>query len=111
MNEILWVSLRLKSRPSVHVDGVYEWAKKMSRILSKLEGREINFSPHDFRHSALENYENGTHYMCRVLADPKRFTLEELRVLAHHDSIDTTKSYLKPKENNIIETAFGVKIN
>lgn len=107
--EELWVTNRTKARP-LKDDGLYEWVKKMSKYLSEVEGKEIRFSPHSFRHSALENYENGTHYMCRVLAEPRRFALHELQVMARHDSMDTTKSYLKPKENNVIENMFGVKI-
>ncbi|PHV69220.1 integrase [Sporanaerobium hydrogeniformans] len=109
--EELWVSVRRKDHKVVGKQAAYEWTKKMCKILTELEGKPITFSPHCFRHSALENYENGTHYMCRVLAEPKKFSLEELRVLAHHDSMDTTKSYLKPKENNVIEGMFGVKIS
>lgn len=108
--DALWVSLRLKSHKAIKKDAAREWVTKMCDILSEIEGKPIWFTPHSFRHSALENYENGTHYMCRVLAQPKRFTLEELRVLAHHDSMDTTKGYLKPKENNVIEGMFGVKL-
>ena len=109
--EELWVSVKRKDHKPVGREAAYGWTKKMCKILSELEEKPINFSPHCFRHSALENYENGTHYMCRVLAEPKKFSLEELRVLAHHESMDTTKGYLKPKENNVIEGMFGVKIS
>ncbi|MGL5676859.1 MAG: tyrosine-type recombinase/integrase [Cellulosilyticaceae bacterium] len=105
----LWVTTRTKARP-LSANALYEWAKKMSIWLSKEEGKAINFAPHALRHSALENYDNGTHYMCRVLAEPRKFALHELQAMARHDSMDTTKSYLKPKENNVIEGMFGVKL-
>lgn len=108
--DALWVNLRSKDHKPIKSCTAYGWVKNMCKILSNIEGKNYDFSPHSFRHSALENYENGTHYMCRVLAEPKRFTLEELRVLAHHDSIDTTKSYLKPKEQDVLNNMFGVKI-
>lgn len=110
--EELWVTNRTKkenARP-VTDNALYEWAKKMAAYLSEVEGKPINFSPHSFRHSALENYENGTHYMCKVLAEPRKFALHELQAMARHESMDTTKSYLKPKENNVIENMFGVKL-
>lgn len=105
----LWVSSN-KNRRSVTEDALYEWCLKFREILFRLEGKYIKFTPHSFRHSALENYKNGSHYMCRILGKPEGFTMEELQVLAHHESIDTTKSYLKPKDDDIIEGMFGIKI-
>jgi len=107
----LWIRGKGEYRASVKKSALYEWSKKLSRILSKIEEKEINFSPHSFRHSGLENYKNGTHYMCTYLGKEKGFTIEELQVLAHHESMDTTKSYLKPNDNNILESMFSIKLD
>jgi integrase len=109
--EELWIKGKGDKKRPVTDNALYDWAKSMARFLSDLEGKEINFSPHSFRHSALENYKNGTHYMCRVMAQPKKFSIEELQVLAHHESMDMTRMYLKPNDNNVIENMFDISMS
>ena len=106
----LWIKFGKDMRQEVTKAALYGWAKKMAKILSEIEGKKINFSPHSLRHTSLENYKNGTHYMCAKLGKPEGFKIEELQVLAHHDSMDTTKGYLKPNDNNILEQMFGIKL-
>ena len=58
---------------------------------------------HSFRHSTLENLENGSHYIARALG--RKFTIQELQLLAHHSSSDVTMSYLRNKdEDKLLET-------
>lgn len=109
--ESLWVTMRGLYRAPLKNSALYSWTKNMTKILYNVDGKFLDFSPHSFRHSALQNYRNGTHYMCRVMARPRIFTMEELQALAHHESMDTTRSYLKPDENNVIEGMFDIKLN
>lgn len=37
--------------------------------------------------------------------------MEEAQIIAHHKSIDMTKSYMKPKDNEMIFGLFGIKID
>ena len=69
----------------------------MYKILVQLDPKTPYFTPHSFRHTFLENTTNGTHYICEEIG--RALTMEEAQLLAHHKSIDMTKSYLKPKDN------------
>ena len=83
----------------------------MRSILQLVDGKYIPFTPHSALDiAALENYKNGTHYMCEKMGRPEGFSIEEIQIMAHHDNIDTTKSYLKPNDNNILESMFGIKL-
>ncbi len=84
------------------------WCKTMSRILSKLEDREIWFTPHDLRHSAIENYTEGTHYMCPVKREP--YSIEAIQRLASHASSAMTQSYKKNNGLKSLEQSFNIKI-
>lgn len=79
------------------------------RASLKLDGAEIDFGPHSMRHSALTNYKNGTHYVCRELGKPG-FSIDQLKVLAHHDSAETTLSYLPDMTDAELEGMFGISI-
>lgn len=84
------------------------WVGDMCKILKKLDPSAPHFTPHTFRHSFLENTTNGSHYICEEIG--RALTMEEAQMLAHHKSIDMTKSYLKPKDNELIFGLFGIKI-
>lgn len=104
----LWLS-KLYMEP-VSEDALYTWCKKFRVILNEVDGKYMKFTPHSFRHTALENYSKGSHYMCKVLNREDGFSMEELQYLANHDSMDTTKSYLKPAHNEILEDMFKIKL-
>lgn len=104
----LWESEKKFLKEKVSVDQLREWVKDMSIVLSELEGRKIDFSPHCFRHSMIENMGNGTHYLCQRLG--RAFTIEEIAVIAHHKDVGVTKSYMKPKDDSMFLDLFGIKI-
>ena len=97
-----------KNGPAKGTDTLRRWVGKMYRILKELDPSTPYFTPHSFRHTFLENTTNGTHYICEEIGRP--LTMEEAQMLAHHKSIDMTKSYLKPKDNELIFNMFGIKI-
>lgn len=80
------------------------------RILLNLNGDEINFSTHSMRHTALANYKNGTHHVCRDLGK-SGFSIDQLKFLAHHDSAETTLSYLPDTTDEELESMFGIEMN
>jgi len=84
--------------------------KSMRALLVDLPGDdELEFGTHSMRHSALTNYKNGTHNVCRQLGKPG-FSLDQLQRLAHHDSVDTTQGYLPDITNEELEGMFGIQI-
>lgn len=105
----LWVINEGKEdvRPASY-DNLYDWIIWLANLLSKMENEEIPFNPHSFRHSALENMRNGTHYVSVQIG--RKFTVEELAVYAHHTDISTTQSYFKKDDNNVLESMFGIKM-
>lgn len=104
----LWESEKKFLDRKVSVDQLRTWVREMSSILSEIEGRKIKFTPHSFRHSVIENMGNGTHYLCKQIG--RAFTVEEIAIIAHHKSIEMTKSYMKPKDDSMFLELFGIKI-
>jgi integrase len=89
---------------------VYYMFKSMRDLLEYLPGdTEDDFSTHTMRHSALTNYKNGTHNVCKLLGR-SGFSLDQLQILAHHDSVDTTQGYLPDMSNQELEGMFGIEI-
>lgn len=89
---------------------VYYMFKSMRDLLEHLPGDdELEFSTHSMRHSALANYRDGTHNVCRALGR-SGFSIEQLQVLAHHDSSDTTLSYLPDTSTQELESMFGIEV-
>ena len=84
------------------------WVGDLYKILKGLDPSTPYFTPHSFRHSVIENLGNGTHYLCKKLG--RAFTIEEIQIIVHHKSVDMTKSYMKPKDNELIFGLFGIKI-
>lgn len=87
-------------------ESLYNWCISWRKILEEKTGVYKEFNNHSFRHSALENYNIGEHYYAKKLN--KQFSIEELKLLAHHSSIDTTQGYLKNKDDELLLSAFGI---
>lgn len=92
-------------------ENIYYWIIGLRDELENLCGKEIQFSPHSFRHSSLENYSTGEHYVCRDLKMDGGFPVEKLRLIANHSDLSTTQSYLKDKSEEELEDMFGIKMS
>lgn len=75
------------------------WCKKASVLLSEREKRNIHINPHAFRHSRLDNLKQAG------------IPLEKLKVLANHNDISTTESYLADRSEEDIADIFGMNID
>lgn len=106
----MWV-IGTTNKVSISEGTLYNWFLYMNDLLEEIEGKKIGFTVHSFRHTALENYNTGEHYMCKKLGKTDGFTLQELQMLAHHSSSDTTADYLKEKDNELIGQMFGIQID
>ncbi len=104
--EAFWQS---KCGPVVKTATLRNWVKDMYNILSKLDPTISYFTPHSFRHTVIENLCDGTHYLCKKIG--RKLTIEEAQIIVHHKSIDMTKSYMKPKDNEMIFRLFGIKLD
>ena len=87
---------------------LYDRIVSISKILSEVRGEQCNIFTHTMRHSRFESLAQGTD--TRVLdqdGKPKKFSLEQIRGMAHHESCDTTKLYLKDHSEDTINEMFG----
>lgn len=84
------------------------WVKDMYEILKEIDPSTPYFTPHSFRHTVIENLCNGTHYLCKKIG--RKLTIEEAQIIVHHKSIDMTKSYMKPKDGEIVFKLFGISL-
>lgn len=90
-------------------NGIYITIVKLRQDFKMLTGKELNFNVHSFRHSALENYNNGTHEVCKK-KNIGNISIEKLKHISHHSSIEVCNSYLKDKSQTELEKLFGIKI-
>lgn len=98
-SDALWITRQ--GEPASY-ETLYAWCISWRKILNN----EKDFNNHSFRHSALESLSTGEHYVARKLN--KKFSIQELKLLAHHESIDTTDSYLKNKDEEMLLEAFCI---
>ncbi|UDY80747.1 tyrosine-type recombinase/integrase [Geobacillus phage GR1] len=103
----LWIVGKGENKRAAKYETLYNWTVSFRKILEKLTGEHIEFNPHSYRHSALENYSNGTHYVLKELGKDK-LDLKVLKVLANHNSIETTEGYLKDRDQELLNEAFGL---
>jgi integrase len=108
--EEMWITGKGDSKRPISVEAIYDWFIIMNDILEGLEGKKIGFNCHSFRHSSLENYSTGEHYMCKALGKENGFLLEDLQLIAHHESSEVTSGYLKDKKDERLQEMFGIKI-
>jgi len=103
--ESLWITGKGESKKEASYETLYNWVMNFRNILHELTGEMIEFNPHSLRHSSLENYSNGSHSVLKELGE-KKLDIKVLKVLANHSSVDTTESYLKDKDQELLEEAF-----
>lgn len=89
-------------------EGIYTRWKAMLKILSDLKGKEYNCAFHSIRHSTAENLLNGLDDRFKdENGNNKKFTLNQIKVLLHHDNISTTELYVKNRDDEIINEMFN----
>lgn len=106
----MWVTGSGENKKEVSINTIYEWFIYMNDLLEEMEGISIGFNVHSLRHSSLEEYNIGKHYVCKELGKEDGFSLQELQLLANHTSSDVTASYLKDKKDEMLGKAFGINL-
>lgn len=87
-------------------DTMYTRFVMFGKFLSEIEGKEIHTFSHMFRHSRLQSLMEGTD----TRLGNKKFTIEELMILANHSSSETTQSYVLRDNKDTINNLFGVTV-
>lgn len=89
-------------------DNLYAWVQKCSKILSDVRGEPCSIFPHSIRHSRAECLSRGEDDRLKDANGNNRvYSLDEIRVFMHHDSVDVTQSYLKPRDTEILNEMFN----
>lgn len=101
----LWISDKGERRSGSY-DMLYAWVVTWRKILFEKTGEYKKLNAHSLRHISLELLSTGEHYLCKKLG--KKFELNELKLLAHHNDISTTDSYLRDKSDDMLLDAFGL---
>ena len=102
----LWITGKGENKRPIKYSSLYDWVVSFRKVLNKEYKEEIDLNPHSFRHSSLEAYNNGTHYNLQFM-NKDSLSINELQLLANHSSIDITQSYLKNKDEEILQGLFG----
>lgn len=106
----LFVVEKGNRKDSASPQNLYDWSVWMRDVLSELEGKELDFNVHSFRHTSLQNMSDGSHYICKKLGMEKGFPIEKLKLFANHSDISTTSSYLKDNSIDELKGMFGINI-
>lgn len=104
----LWITGNGLDKRLVSYDTLYAYAISFRSILQSEYDEDINLNSHSFRHSCAENLENGSHQMLKQF-NRDRLTLNEVRIILNHESADMTQSYMRNKDDEIIDDLFGAK--
>lgn len=103
----LWITGRGEQKKPAKYETLYNWTVSFRKVLENEIDEYIDFNPHSFRHSSLEAYETGTHWVLRELGQEK-LDINVLKALANHESIETTMSYLKNKDEELLNDTFKI---
>jgi integrase/recombinase XerD len=105
----LWIVGKGENKRPASYNSLYERIVSMSKVLSELEGKEINFFPHSLRHSRCEVLLQGEddRIIDPETGKPKKFTLEQVQVFLHHSDPKTTQGYAKDHTEEIIDSMFN----
>ena len=107
--ESLWYAEHGGKRTEVTKDALYNRFIKCSKILSEIRGQETNIFPHSARHSRFNVLNNGGDSRLKSDNGENRvYDLNEIKLLAHHESSQTTEMYLKDNTEEMIDSLFGV---
>ena len=108
--DLLWVVDLDGDRRPADKHNLYDWFVVMRNVLSEIEKEKVSFSVHSLRHTSLQNYSDGSHYVCREINQSGGIPIEKLKVLANHSDISTTSGYLKDNSISELENLFGIQI-
>ena len=104
----MWVYKKNGILYPVNSAKIYTMFMRIKDVLTELEKKETSFNVHSMRHTALQNFSDGSHYVCRTL-NIRKLDLQVLKAIANHESIDTTEGYLKEDRLTVLDEIFGIK--
>ena len=104
----LWIKGKGDNKSEITKEGIYDRVCAISKILSEVRGEKCNIFPHSIRHSRVECLLQGEDDRLKNPDGTNRtYSLDEVKVLCHHESIETTSSYAKNHDEDVIDDMFG----
>lgn len=88
---------------------IYEKVIGWRKDLKEITGDDYEINAHTFRHCYVQNFLDGSHYLCRELKLGS-VPLEKIKSLCHHESSDTTLNYAEDNTDRDIEELLGIKL-
>ena len=104
----LWITGKGENKRPLGYDSLYNFAVSFRKILQKEYNENIELNSHTFRHSFAQNLSDSTHYMLKELKKEK-LTLNEIRILMNHNSVDITQSYMKNEDEEFLKNLFSTE--
>lgn len=96
-----------ETRPLAY-ESIYQKWKKWLSMYNDANGTEYDCPFHGLRHSRLQNLKDGEDFRVKdENGNNRKFSLDELKILAHHESVDTTSGYLKNQDAEVLMECFG----
>jgi len=108
--ESMWITGKGSNKRELSYESLYAWAVSFRPIIKELFDDDVDLNSHSFRHASLTNYNNGTHAVLKELGK-ESLPLNVLKLIAHHSSSETTESYIKNRDDEILSDAFGIDLD
>ena len=106
--DLLWTVGDGENRHAASSELLYSRIMKCAKILSEIRGEEANIFFHSIRHARADVMSRGEDSRVKDKDGSNRvYTLDEIRILLHHDDISTTQGFLKPRDSEILGEMFG----
>ena len=104
--ESLWITGKDEDKRELGYDSLYNYAISFRAILEAEFEEDIPLNSHSLRHTSLELYETGDHYAL-IYMGKDRLDIKTLRILANHEDISITQSYLRNKDSEVLDDLFS----
>ena len=108
--EALFISGKGETARPATTGTLYDWVVNWRIDLLEMTGTEYNINVHSLRHAYINNLLNGTHTIICKEMNLGPIPLEKIKMLAHHESSDTTLHYAENNEDKEIENLLGIKL-
>lgn len=102
----LWVTGKGDNKRALGYESLYNFAVSFRTILESKYNEDIPLGSHSIRHSAAEEYTQGRHHALKNMGKTN-LSINELKILLRHESIDMSNSYLKNKDDEVLDQLFG----
>ena len=104
----LWITGKGEDKRELGYDALYNFAVSVRAIFESDYDMDIPLGSHSIRHSAAEEYTQGRHHALKNMGKTN-LSINELKILLRHESIDMSNSYLKNKDDEILDQLFGTE--